>query len=161
MTTAQTDKAGRYAALMPGLRELLRAESAFVPAVGNLLAALKEEMKWLWIGLYRVAPGNGNDREVLLLDLFQGPVACTRIGYGKGVCGTSWASGETVVVPDVHAFPGHIACSTLSRSEIVIPVIRNNQVAMVLDVDSDQADAFDETDRRYLEEVATLISDRL
>jgi GAF domain-containing protein len=112
---------------------------------------LKEQFKWLWVGFYLVRNGE------LVLGPFQGPVACTRIRKGKGVCGTSWAKAETLIVPDVEQFPGHIACSSLSKSEIVVPIIRNAEVIGVLDVDSEAYDQFDETDKHYLEEIVQLI----
>ncbi|HYK44056.1 MAG TPA: GAF domain-containing protein, partial [Parafilimonas sp.] len=108
---------------------------------------LKEQFNWLWVGFYLVK------NEELVVGPFQGPVACTRIKKGRGVCGTSWAEARTLIVPDVEKFPGHIACSSLSRSEIVVPVIRNNEVVAVLDVDSEMIDHFDTTDEKYLKQV--------
>jgi L-methionine (R)-S-oxide reductase len=113
---------------------------------------LKEQFGWLWVGFYLVK------KDELVLGPFQGPVACTRIKKGRGVCGASWQKAETLVVDDVEKFPGHIACSSLSRSEIVVPLIRNNEVIGVLDVDSEALAAFDDTDKKYLEEVVGLIS---
>ena len=115
------------------------------------VAALKEQFDWLWVGFYIVK------KNELVLGPFQGPVACTRIQKGKGVCGSSWAEAKTLIVPDVEKFPGHIACSSLSRSEIVVPVIRNEKVIAVLDVDSEQLNLFDTTDLYYLEKIIELI----
>jgi GAF domain-containing protein len=115
-------------------------------------AALKEQFKWFWVGFYLVK----NDE--LVLGPFQGPVACTRIKKGRGVCGSSWQQAATLIVPDVEKFPGHIACSSLSRSEIVVPIILNNEVIGVLDVDSEFLDQFDETDKKYLEAIISLIN---
>ena len=116
------------------------------------MAALKEQFNWLWVGFYLVK----NDE--LVLCPFQGPIACTRIKKGKGVCGTSWAMAETLIVPDVEKFPGHIACSSLSRSEIVIPIIRNDKVVAVLDADSIQLNQYDNTDKKYLQQIIDLIN---
>ena len=116
-----------------------------------MAAALKEQFNWLWIGFYLV-----KDNE-LVLGPFQGPVACTRIKKGRGVCCKSWAQSKTLIVPDVEKFPGHIACSSLSRSEIVVPIIRNDEVVAVLDADSEQLNKFDETDMHFLEQIVKLI----
>jgi len=113
---------------------------------------LKEQFNWFWVGFYIV-----KDNE-LVLGPFQGPVACTRIGLGKGVCGAAWEQEQTLIVPDVEAFPGHIACSSLSRSEIVVPAFRNGKVAAVLDVDSELLNQFDETDAQFLEQVVKLVN---
>ncbi|WP_431210346.1 GAF domain-containing protein [Puia sp. P3] len=119
--------------------------------LANVSAALREQFGWLWVGFYLVRNGE------LVVGPFQGPIACTRIRKGKGVCGTSWAEARTLIVPDVEAFPGHIACSSLSRSEIVVPIIRDGEVLGVLDVDSVELGAFDEEDQRWLEEVVGAI----
>ena len=119
--------------------------------LANVVAALKEQFGWLWAGFYLVK----NDE--LVLGPFQGPVACTRIKKGKGVCGTSWAKAETLIVPDVEKFPGHITCSSLSKSEIVVPIIRNNQVVAVLDADSIDLDHYDAIDKKFLEQIVDLI----
>ena len=119
--------------------------------LANVSAALKEQFGWLWVGFY-LAKG-----DELVLGPFQGPVACTRIRYGKGVCGTAWQNTTVIIVPDVEKFPGHIACSSLSKSEIVLPVFKNNQVVAVLDVDSDHLNAFDTIDQKYLEEIVAMI----
>src|SRR4026209_1889231 len=127
-------KEEQYESLLPQIKALLEGEQDLVANLANVAAALKEQFGWLWVGFYLVK----NDE--LVLGPFQGPVACTRIKKGKGVCGTSWAQEKTLIVPDVEKFPRHIACSSLSRSEIVVPVIRNEQVAAVLDVDSEHLD---------------------
>jgi L-methionine (R)-S-oxide reductase len=148
-------KHDRYAALLPQLKALVEGESDLIANLANIVAALHEAMDFFWIGVYFV---KGNE---LVLGPFQGPVACTRIAYGKGVCGTAWKSGRTVIVPDVDQFPGHIACSSLSRSEIVVPVFKDSDVAMVLDADSDKPASFDETDQKHLEAIARLIEKML
>jgi L-methionine (R)-S-oxide reductase len=149
---ATGSKTERYQSLIPQVKALLNGESNLVANMANMVAALKEQFGWFWIGFYIV------DGDELVLAPFQGPVACTRIKKGRGVCGSSWAQVKTLIVPDVEKFPGHIACSSLSRSEIVVPVIRNNEVVAVLDVDSDAYDQFDETDQRYLEELVELLN---
>ncbi|MGE5105910.1 MAG: GAF domain-containing protein [Sphingobacteriales bacterium] len=145
-------KEEQYQSIIPQIKALLEGEPDLVANLANTVAALKEQFGWFWVGFYLVK----NDE--LVLAPFQGPVACTRISKGRGVCGTSWAKAETLIVPDVEKFPGHIACSSLSKSEIVIPVIRNNEVMAVLDVDSDRYDSFDEMDKVYLEKIVNLIS---
>ena len=144
-------KAEQYQSLIPQIKGLLDGESDLIANMANVIAALKEQFGWLWVGFYIVKG------EELVLAPFQGPVACTRIKRGRGVCGSSWAQAKTLIVPDVEKFPGHIACTSLSKSEIVIPVIRNNEVVAILDVDSNEYDQFDTTDQRYLEEIVTLI----
>ena len=144
-------KAEQYQSLIPQIKGLLDGESDLIANMANVIAALKEQFGWLWVGFYIVKG------EELVLAPFQGPVACTRIKRGRGVCGSSWTQAKTLIVPDVEKFPGHIACSSLSKSEIVIPVIRNNEVVAILDVDSNEYDQFDTTDQRYLEEIVTLI----
>jgi GAF domain-containing protein len=145
-------KTEQYEQLMPQLKGLLEGEPDLVANMANITAALKEQFGWLWVGFYLVK------KDELVLGPFQGPVACTRIKKGRGVCGTSWATATTLIVPDVEKFPGHIACSSLSRSEIVVPIIRNNVVVGVLDVDSEALDQFDETDQQYLEAVVNLLN---
>ncbi|TXJ28799.1 MAG: GAF domain-containing protein [Chitinophagaceae bacterium] len=145
-------KEEQYQSLIPQIKGLLEGELDLVANLANTVAALKEQFGWLWVGFYLVKQGE------LVLAPFQGPVACTRISKGRGVCGTSWAQAQTLIVPDVEKFPGHIACSSHSRSEIVVPVIRNGEVIGVLDVDSVETDQFDETDQRYLEEIVDFIS---
>ena len=145
-------KAEQYQSLIPQITGLLQGEPDLVANLANVSAALKEQFGWFWVGFYLV-----KDDE-LVLGPFQGPVACTRIKKGRGVCGSSWTQEKTLIVPDVEKFPGHIACSSLSKSEIVVPIIRNGQVLGVLDVDSDELDQFDETDQQYLEQILQLIS---
>jgi len=152
-------KAEQYQSLIPQIEGLLEGEPDLVANLANIVAALKEQFGWLWIGFYLVKPSCAKasaDKE-LVLGPFQGPVACTRIKKGNGVCGTSWERAKTLIVPDVEKFPGHIACSSLSRSEIVVPIIQNNEVAGVLDVDSEELDQFDETDQLYLEKILDLV----
>ena len=144
-------KQEQYQSLLPQIKALLEGEPDLVANLANTVAALKEQFQWLWVGFYLV-----KDKE-LVLGPFQGPVACTRIRKGKGVCGSSWSEAKTLIVPDVENFPGHIACSSLSRSEIVVPVIRHGEVIGVLDVDSKNLDEFDTTDQKYLEQIVTLI----
>lgn len=148
---ASGTKIEQYEGLLPQIQGLLDGETDLVANLANVAAALKEQFDWFWVGFYLVKG------EELVLGPFQGPVACTRIRKGRGVCGTSWAKAETLVVPDVEAFPGHIACSSLSRSEIVIPLLKAGEVWGVLDVDSDRLAAFDETDKLYLERLLTLL----
>lgn len=147
----QGTKEEQYKELIPQIKGLLTGEPDLIANLANICAALKEQFGWLWVGFYWV---KNNE---LVLAPFQGPVACTRIKKGKGVCGTSWAEARTLIVPDVEQFPGHIACSSLSKSEIVVPVIRNGIVLGVLDVDSSELNMFDETDQQYLEEIISLI----
>ncbi|RYZ97263.1 MAG: GAF domain-containing protein [Sphingobacteriaceae bacterium] len=147
-----TDKEEQYRSLIPQITALLDGETDLVANMANMIAALKEQFSWFWVGFYLVKDGE------LVLGPFQGPVACTRIAKGKGVCGAAWEQGSTLIVPDVEAFPGHIACSSLSQSEIVVPVFNNNGVAGVLDVDSEELAKFDETDAQYLEEIVKLIN---
>jgi len=145
-------KEEQYESLLPQIKGLLEGEPDLVANLANVAGALKEQFNWLWVGFYLVK----NDE--LVLGPFQGPVACTRIKKGKGVCGTSWAKAQTLIVPDVEKFPGHIACSSLSRSEIVVPIIRNNKVIGVLDVDSIEPDQYDNIDHDYLEQITELIN---
>ncbi len=141
-------KEEKYEMLLKQIKGLIEGESNLVANLANMSAALKETFNFFWVGFYLV------DGEELVLGPFQGPIACTRIRKGKGVCGTAWSEERTIVVPDVDAFPGHIACSSLSRSEIVVPLIdHENKVWGVLDIDSEQLDTFDDTDARFLEEL--------
>ena len=156
------DKAKQYQSLIPQIRGLLEGETDMVANLANIVAALKEQFGWLWVGFYLVKPSGIKTQvdiatEELVLAPFQGPVACTRITKGRGVCGSCWAQAKTLIVPDVDQFPGHIACSSLSKSEIVVPVIRNNKVVAVLDIDSSEFNQFDSTDQQYLEEIVSLI----
>ena len=140
-------KEEQYQTLLPQIKALITGEPDLIANLANIAAALKEQFGWLWVGFYLVK------NEELVLGPFQGPVACTRIKKGRGVCGAAWAQATTLVVADVEKFPGHIACSSLSKSEIVIPIIINNEVTGVLDVDSVLLNDFDETDKKYLEEI--------
>ena len=159
LTIATGSKAEIYQSLIPQIKGLLEGEPDLIANLANVSAALKEQFGWLWVGFYLVKPDSKNTSEKeLVLGPFQGPVACTRIKKGRGVCGTSWQKAETLIVPDVEKFPGHIACSSLSKSEIVIPLLKNGEVIGVLDVDSEELDQFDETDKRYLEEIIQTIS---
>ena len=144
-------KAQQYESLLPQLKGILAGEQDLVANLANVAAALKEQFNWLWVGFYLV-----KDDE-LVLGPFQGPVACTRIRKGKGVCGSSWLKAKTLIVPDVEKFPGHIACSSLSKSEIVVPVFHNNQVIGVLDADSVELNNYDTIDQHYLEEIISMI----
>ena len=141
-------KEERYEELLPRAQALLEGEDDLIARMANLAALLHSEFGFWWTGFYRVAG------DVLVLGPFQGPVACTRIPFGKGVCGSAWKQGGTIVVPDVDAFPGHIACSSESRSEIVVPVFRDGAVCAVLDIDSRELSSFDEVDAKYLEKLA-------
>jgi L-methionine (R)-S-oxide reductase len=151
LVIAKGTKEEQYLSVIPQIKGLLEGEPDLVANLANVTAALKEQFGWLWVGFYVVK----NDE--LVLGPFQGPVACTRIRKGKGVCGACWEREETVIVADVEKFPGHIACSSLSRSEIVVPVIRNNKVLAVLDVDGEELNMFDSTDQRFLEEIVSSI----
>jgi GAF domain-containing protein len=148
---ARGPKEEQYLSLIPQIKGLVSGEPDLVANLANIAAALKEQFDFFWVGFYLV-----KDDE-LVLGPFQGPVACTRISKGRGVCGSSWAQTNTIIVPDVEKFPGHIACSSISKSEIVIPLFKNNEVWGVLDVDSDQYNSFDETDAKFLQEILALI----
>jgi L-methionine (R)-S-oxide reductase len=150
--TASTNKAEQYRSLIPQIEALLTGEPDLIANLANVCAALKEQFKWFWVGFYLV---KGDD---LVLGPFQGPVACTRIGLGKGVCGAAWQQEKTLIVPDVDVFPGHIACSSLSKSEIVLPLFNDGKVVAVLDVDSESFDQFDETDAVYLQQIIELVN---
>ena len=145
-------KEEQYESLLPQIKGLLEGEPDLIANLANITGALKEQFNWLWVGFYLV-----KDDE-LVLGPFQGPVACTRIKKGKGVCGASWANAKTFIVPDVEKFPGHIACSSLSRSEIVVPIIRHNKVLGVLDADSIEPGQYDNIDQNYLEQIIELIN---
>ena len=145
-------KEERYEALIPQLKSLIRTETDQIANYANVSAALKEVFDFLWVGFYRVSD------KVLVLGPFQGPIACTRIAFGKGVCGFAWQEGKTVIVPDVDQFPGHIACSSRSKSEIVVPVVKEANIIAVLDVDSELLNNFDEIDAKYLEIICALLS---
>jgi GAF domain-containing protein len=147
-----TDRATIYEAVIPQIEALISSETDLIANLANISAALKQAFGFYWVGFYL-----DNKAGELVLGPFQGPVACTRINKGRGVCGSSWANQSTLIVPDVEKFPGHIACSSLSKSEIVVPLLAGGEVAGVLDVDSSDYDSFDETDKKYLEEIVRLI----
>jgi len=149
----QGSKAEVYQSLIPQIKALIDGEPDMVANLANVTAALKEQFNWLWVGFYLVKPSGSAQENELVLGPFQGPVACTRIKKGRGVCGSAWQDAKTLIVDDVEKFPGHIACSSLSRSEIVVPIIRNDEVIAVLDVDSEALAHFDDTDKKYLEEI--------
>tara|TARA_R110001592_G_scaffold307299_2_gene580920 strand:+ start:453669 stop:454145 length:477 start_codon:yes stop_codon:yes gene_type:complete len=152
----EVEKIAHYDQLLLEVKGLVTGEEDLIANLANITAAIHYRMDFWWTGFY-FAKG-----KELVLGPFQGPVACTRIAYDKGVCGKSWASKETLVVPDVHLFPGHIACSAASNSEIVLPIFdKNNEVAMVLDIDSEHFNTFNETDQLYLEKICRIISDLL
>ena len=144
-------KEEQYQSLIQQIQGLLAGEDDLVANLANVSAALKQQFGWLWVGFYLVK------KYELILGPFQGPIACTRISKGRGVCGTSWAKAQTLIVADVEKFPGHIACSSASRSEIVIPIMQDGEVVGVLDVDSTELNYFDETDAQYLEQIVQLI----
>ena len=144
-------KRERYEVLLPQIASVVEGEADFIANMANVAAMLHETFGFWWTGFYRVMG------DVLVLGPFQGPMACTRIRKGRGVCGTAWQREETQVVPDVDKFPGHIACSSASRSEIVVPVFREGKVVAVLDIDSDRLATFDETDRSWLERIVQLL----
>ena len=152
LTIVSGEKSAIYDSLIPQIKALVGDETDLVANLANVAAAIKQTFGFFWVGFYLV-----KDDE-LVLGPFQGPIACTRIALGKGVCGTSWEKGETIVVNDVDAFPGHIACSSLSKSEIVVPVIKNGNVVAVLDIDSDTLSTFDETDAHYLNNLCEWLS---
>lgn len=145
-------KSEQYVALIPQIKGLLSGEPNLIANLANTAAALKEQFGWFWVGFYLV------EKDELVLGPFQGPVACTRIRKGRGVCGSSWEQAKTLIVPDVEKFPGHIACSSLSKSEIVVPLFKEGNIWGVLDVDSSDYNQFDETDQLYLEQIVALLS---
>jgi GAF domain-containing protein len=158
LSIIQGTKEEIYQSLIPQINALIEGEPDLIANLANICGALKEQFNWLWVGFYLVKPfgsasfDSAQDDE-LVLGPFQGPVACTRIKKGRGVCGAAWQGAETLIVADVEKFSGHIACSSLSRSEVVVPIIRNNKVIGVLDVDSESLSHFDETDKIYLEKI--------
>ena len=152
---AKGSKQEQYETLLPQIKSLIEGESDPIANMANVVAALKQTFNFVWVGFYIVR------EEVLVLAPFQGPIACTRIRYGKGVCGTAWKEGKTQVVPDVELFPGHIACSSNSKSEIVIPLFKEGKVIGVLDIDSETLNSFDETDVFYLEKLSGLLTLKL
>ena len=141
-----------YENLLPQIKALMEGETDVIANMANVSACLKDTFNFWWVGFYRVLG------DALVLGPFQGPLACTRIAKGKGVCGTAWQKAQTIIVHDVDAFPGHIACSSLTKSEIVVPIINKGVVTAVLDIDSEKADNFDDTDKFYLEKIAVLFA---
>lgn len=156
LSFSATGKSERYIELLPQIYAVIEGETDLIANLANVSAILKECFDFFWVGFYRVM-GEATSQQ-LVLGPFQGSLACTRIRKGKGVCGTAWQKGVTLIVPDVERFPGHIACSPLSRSEIVVPVIRDGEVVGVLDIDSSKFSTFDETDQIYLEQLAGRLS---
>ncbi|MBU6261453.1 MAG: GAF domain-containing protein [Bacteroidetes bacterium] len=150
-------KQEKYISITKQIEALITGEPDLTANLANIAAALKEQFGWFWVGFYMVKENANTGNSELVLGPFQGPVACTRIAKGRGVCGTSWAKEETIVVPDVEKFPGHIACSSASKSEIVVPIFNGTSVVGVLDVDSDRLDQFDAVDQQYLEAIVGLI----
>lgn len=152
LKVANGTKAEKYAELLPQIQAVVSGESDLIANMANVASMLHETFRFWWTGFYRVVDGE------LVLGPFQGPLACTRIAKGKGVCGTAWQQRQTIIVPDVDAFPGHIACSSLSRSEIVVPVIRQGEIVAVLDIDSQYLSTFDDTDRENLEKITSMLT---
>ena len=144
-------KEEQYLELIPQIAALMDGEPDLIANLANITAAIKQQFEWLWVGFYLVKEGE------LVLAPFQGPVACTRIKKGRGVCGAAWEQMKTIIVQDVHQFPGHITCSSLSKSEIVLPLIRNNEVVAILDIDHSLYASFDKTDELFLSEIISLI----
>lgn len=145
------NKTEKYRTLLPQIEALVSDETDLIANLSNVAAALRQTFGFFWVGFYFVKEGQ------LVLGPFQGPIACTRIDFGKGVCGAAWERKSVIVVPDVDNFPGHIACSSLSKSEIVVPVLKNDEVVMVLDVDSDRLDEFDSIDEAGLANIVRII----
>ncbi len=145
-------KEEKYQSLIPQVMALVEGEKDFIANTANIVAAVKQGMNFFWVGIYFVKQNE------LVLGPFQGPVACTRIGFGKGVCGTSWKEKKTILVEDVEKFPDHISCSTESKSEIVVPCFKKGEIFAVLDIDSDKLNDFNETDKIYIEQIGTIIS---
>ena len=153
-------KEEQYQELLAQAASVVSGETDLIANMANAAALIHETFGFWWTGFYRVAPSDSpikGERKELVLGPFQGPLACTRIPYGKGVCGTAWEKNETVIVPNVHEFAGHIACSSESNSEIVVPVRRNGEVIAVLDIDSKEFNTFDEIDKKYLEQIVKLL----
>lgn len=146
-----TGKKDRYEALIPQIKGLVDGEPDLTANLANIAAALKQTFDFFWVGFYIVKD------DQLVLGPFQGPIACTRIAFGKGVCGTAWKERKTLVVPNVDEFPGHIACNSASRSEIVLPAFKNDNIFLVLDIDSDKLNDFDETDSAALDQIMRII----
>ena len=153
--TIEGTKQAKYQNLLPQIKAIITGEPDMIANMANISAALKEQFQWWWVGFYIVRNGE------LVLGPFQGPIACTRIALGRGVCGTAWKEARTVLVEDVNQFPGHIACSAASKSEIVIPILKNGVVIAVLDIDSEHLSSFDHTDQHYLEQLITYLTDNI
>jgi len=151
LSITEGTKEEQYKALLPQIKALITGEKDLIANLANITAALKQQFSWLWVGFYLVK------EDELVLGPFQGPIACTRIKKGRGVCGKSWELASTLIVPNVEEFPGHIACSSLSKSEIVVPLFKEKEVVGVLDVDSEDLNSFDTIDQQYLEEVLSWI----
>ncbi len=149
--STSTIKQERYQMLLPQIKALVEGEPDLIANLSNIAAALKQSFNFFWVGFYLVKENQ------LVLGPFQGPIACTRIDFGKGVCGTAWKERKSILVPDVDKFPGHIACNSASKSEIVLPAFKKNQVALVLDVDSDVLNDFNSIDQKALEEIMRII----
>jgi len=148
----EASKEEKYLSIIPQIKALIEGENDLIANLANISSALKEQFNWFWVGFYLIK------NEELVLGPFQGPVACTRIKKGKGVCGSSWEQEKTLVVPNVDEFPGHIACASASKSEIVLPLYLNNEIVGVLDVDSEYLSHFNEVDDKYLNQIVSLIN---
>ncbi|PRD31428.1 UNVERIFIED_CONTAM: gafA [Trichonephila clavipes] len=147
----QGDKAEQYQSIIPQIKAIVEGEPDLIANLANICAALNQQFGWLWVGFYLVKQNE------LVLGPFQGPIACTRITKGRGVCGTAWQQQQVIIVPDVELFPGHIACSSASKSEIVLPIMQNTECVGVLDIDSDELNQFDEVDAKYLQQLISII----
>lgn len=154
LTLSQTEKSAVYQEILPQIKSLIESEINLIANLANVTAVLKQSFGWFWVGFYLI----DNASNELVLGPFQGPLACTRIAFGKGVCGQSWQQQNTIIVPDVNAHPGHIACSSQSQSEIVVPIISNDSVIGVLDVDADKVNQFNQIDATYLETLVQLLA---
>ena len=147
----QGDKAEQYQSIIPQIKAIVEGEPDLIANLANICAALNQQFGWLWVGFYLVKQNE------LVLGPFQGPIACTRIAKGRGVCGTAWQQQQVIIVPDVELFPGHIACSSASKSEIVLPIMQNTECVGVLDIDSDELNQFDQVDAKYLQQIISII----
>ncbi len=147
----QGDKAEQYQSIIPQIKAIVEGEPDLIANLANICAALNQQFGWLWVGFYLVKQNE------LVLGPFQGPIACTRIAKGRGVCGTAWQQLQVIIVADVELFPGHIACSSASKSEIVLPIMQNTECVGVLDIDSDELNQFDEVDAKYLQQLISII----
>jgi len=152
VVNADLNKDEQYSSLLPQIDALCEGEPDLIANLSNISAALQQQFHWWWVGFYFIK------NEEMVLGPFQGPVACTRIAFGKGVCGKAWESKGTIIIDDVEKFPGHIACSSNSRSEIVVPILKNQEVIAVLDIDSEQLSKFEDTDKKYLERLCDFIA---